>query len=317
MTFFALSALINVITSSALGIFVYIKNRKGAVNITYGLTTVCIASWSYSYFFWQISKEEAQALFWCRALMIGAIFLPIAYLHFILTILGLAKKNKKILTLDYIIGFVFFILNFTPFFVKGVSPKLFFRYWPDAGITYLPFLLLTYFNCITYAIIVMVKEYKKAIGIKRNQIKYLILGAFLGFAGGATNYPLWYNIPITPVGNILVSVSIGIMAYAIMRYRLMDISVAITRTGIFVAVYTLVLGLPFAVAFWTKSWLIVRMPTSSMSPILMPRRTCESSSSVSLELIVRATLSMPRARQTRSSSWSRFWVTRCSRARRS
>jgi signal transduction histidine kinase len=36
----------------------------------------------------------------------------------------------------------------------------------------------------------------------------------------------------------------------------MDISVALTRTSIFVAVYTLVLGLPFAVAFWMKTWLI-------------------------------------------------------------
>jgi hypothetical protein len=46
------------------------------------------------------------------------------------------------------------------------------------------------------------------------------------------------------------------MAYAIMRYRLMDISVALTRTGIFIAVYTLVLGLPFAVAGFFKSWLV-------------------------------------------------------------
>ena len=256
MTFFALSALINVVTSSTLGIFVYLKNKKGAVNITYGLTTVCIAFWSYSYFFWQISIEATKALFWCRALMIGAIFLPIAYLHFILTLLGLGKENKKVLILDYIIGFVFFILNFTPFFVTGVSPKLFFRYWPDAGITYLPFLFLTYFNCITYAIVLMVREYKKAIGIKRNQIKYLLLGAFLGFGGGATNYPLWYNIPIPPVGNILVSAGIGIMAYAIARYRLMDITLALTRTSIFIAVYTLILGLPFAVTFWFKGFFI-------------------------------------------------------------
>ena len=36
----------------------------------------------------------------------------------------------------------------------------------------------------------------------------------------------------------------------------MDIRVAITRTGVFLAVYTLVLGLPFAVAIWFKPMLI-------------------------------------------------------------
>jgi signal transduction histidine kinase len=36
----------------------------------------------------------------------------------------------------------------------------------------------------------------------------------------------------------------------------MDIRVAITRTGVFIAVYTIVLGLPFAVAIRYKEWLI-------------------------------------------------------------
>jgi signal transduction histidine kinase len=36
----------------------------------------------------------------------------------------------------------------------------------------------------------------------------------------------------------------------------MDIRVAITRTGIFVIVYSLVLGFPFAVAFWLKGWFV-------------------------------------------------------------
>ena len=256
MTFYALSALINGLASSALGLFVYFRNKRGSVNRCYGLTTVSIAVWSYCYFFWQISTQEAAALFWCRALMVGAIFIPPTYLHFVISFLGLYKEKRKIIILNYIISSVFFIFNFTPLFVKSVSPKLSFRYWPDAGIAYISFLMLVYFNCMAYAIISMFREYKKETGIKKTQIKYVLLGAFVGFGGGATNYPLWYNIPIPPLGNILVSVGIGIMAYGILRYRLMDISVAITRTGTFVAVYTLVIGLPFGVAIWLKSWLV-------------------------------------------------------------
>ncbi|MDD5431892.1 MAG: hypothetical protein PHO70_02770, partial [Candidatus Omnitrophica bacterium] len=40
------------------------------------------------------------------------------------------------------------------------------------------------------------------------------------------------------------------------RYRLMDVSIAITRAGVFIAVYTLVLGIPFAATIWLKSWLV-------------------------------------------------------------
>jgi len=254
MNFYALSALINGIATSALGIFVYAKNRKGIVNRCYGLTTIFIGIWSYSYFFWQISTQEIPALFWCRALMVGAIFIPPTYLHFVFSLLDLYREKKKVLIFYYILGFIFFILNFTPLFIKSVSPKLFFRYWPDAGIAYLPFLFLIYFNCITYAIILMFKEHRRAVGIKREQIKYVIMGAFLGFGGGATNYALWYNIPIPPVGNILVSVGIGIMAYAILKYRLMDINIALTRAGIFVIVYLFVLGIPFVLGYKYGQW---------------------------------------------------------------
>jgi signal transduction histidine kinase len=53
-----------------------------------------------------------------------------------------------------------------------------------------------------------------------------------------------------------ILVSLGIITYTIARYRLLDLSIALTRTGIFIAVYTLVLGLPFALAVWLKDWLI-------------------------------------------------------------
>ncbi|MBI5123547.1 hypothetical protein HZA75_06840, partial [Candidatus Roizmanbacteria bacterium] len=253
MGFYALSALINGLSSSALGIFVYLKNRKGTVNRTYGLTTIFIGIWSYSYFFWQIAISESSALFWCRALMAGAIFIPPAYLHFVLALLGLHKDKKKVVISSYIFGSFFFALNFTSLFVKDVSPKLFFNYWPNAGATFLPFLFL-YSICVIYAIIVMAKEQKQSSGIRRVQIRYVILGAFLGFGGGATNYPLWYDIPIPPIGNILVSVGISVMAYAIIKHRLMDIKLARQYLSMNLF-YGAVISVIFIVlAFFLRQW---------------------------------------------------------------
>jgi signal transduction histidine kinase len=255
MDFYALSALVNGISSSALGIFVYFKNRNKIVNKYYGLTTVFIGIWSYSYFFWQISPQEIQALFWCRMLMIGAIFIPPTYLHFVLSLLDLNVAKKRVLYVCYFFSLVFFILNFSTLFVKGVSRKQSFSYWPDAGIAYAPFLLL-YVLCIIYAVVIMWQAQKKSSGIKKAQIRYVILGAFLGFGGGATNYPLWFNIPILPVGNILVSFGIVVMAYGIYKYRLLDINIAITRATIFIFVYAFVLGIPFLLGYHYGLWQI-------------------------------------------------------------
>jgi len=117
MTFYALSALINGLASSALGIFVYFTHRKGVVNRYYGLVTIFIGIWSYSYFLWQISPQESDALFWSRILMVGAIFIPNTYLHFVLSFLGLHKEKKKTLVFNYILALLFFILNFTPLMI--------------------------------------------------------------------------------------------------------------------------------------------------------------------------------------------------------
>jgi signal transduction histidine kinase len=254
VNFYALSALINGLASSALGIFVYFKNKQGSVNKSYGITTVFIGIWSYSYFFWQISTQESHALFWCRALMVGAIFIPPSYLNFIVDFLGYQTKKRKAIIFGYTTASIFLILNFSSVFIKGVSPKLFFKYWPDAGGAYIFFLILVYINNITHALILLFREYKNEAAIKRAQIRYVIIGALLGFGGGATNFPLWYNIPIPPVGNILLAGGIGIMAYAVIRYRLMDINIVLTRTGIFIFVYLLVLGIPFWIGYQSHRW---------------------------------------------------------------
>jgi signal transduction histidine kinase len=59
--------------------------------------------------------------------------------------------------------------------------------------------------------------------MKKLQIKYVLLGSIVGFGGGLTNFFLWYDIEILPVGNILVAFYTVFFSYAIIKYRLMDI----------------------------------------------------------------------------------------------
>jgi len=69
----------------------------------------------------------------------------------------------------------------------------------------------------------MLNNYRKVEGIKKLQIKYVLLGSIVGFGGGLTNFFLWYDIEILPVGNIFVSFYTVFFSYAIIKYRLMDI----------------------------------------------------------------------------------------------
>ncbi|RKY29650.1 MAG: hypothetical protein DRP74_08435, partial [Candidatus Omnitrophota bacterium] len=255
MNLFAISGLINAISVFILGCIVYFKNRKREINIRYALFCYFVGFWSFCYFFWQISQDKNSALFWSRGLMAGAIFIPVCFLHFVLLLLDLYEKRKRIVKIGYLIFLFFFILNFTSWFVSDVKPKMYFRFWPEPGAVFSIFLLVWFWYCL-YPCYLLIRDYRKFTGIKRQQAKYVLIAILIGYSSGSTNYFLWYNISIPPYGNFIVPLFVGMMAYAIVRYRLMDITITITRTGVFVAVYTLVLGLPFLLAIWGGSWLI-------------------------------------------------------------
>jgi len=74
--------------------------------------------------------------------MAGAIFIPSFYIHHIFTFLNLCIQKKKALIVVYSLAVIFSIINFTPFFVKSVEQKLWFKYWPNAGLLYGPFLII-------------------------------------------------------------------------------------------------------------------------------------------------------------------------------
>jgi signal transduction histidine kinase len=241
MSFWAVSALINGITSSILGIIVYVKNRKNIINMSYGLFCLSIAIWSYAYFLWQISTDAIAALFWCKILMIGAIFIPICYLHHILALLGLYTQKRRIVIIAYIFGLISLALDFTPLFIKGVSAKMYFAFWPDAGAAFYPFLAI-WVLIVLYGIYLIIKKLRSSAGIVRNQMRYILAATIVGWTGGATNFPLWFNIEFLPTGNILVSGYIAIVAYAIVAHRLMAVNVAITRSLAYGAITAVIAG---------------------------------------------------------------------------
>lgn len=255
MSFFALSGLINGITSTVLGLFILsrIKTLKDTLRIAYALFCFSISVWSYFYFAWQIADNELRALMYCRGLMAGALFIPVFYLHYILELIGISLEKRRVIKLAYMFAVVSLAACFSPYFIPGVEEKTVFRFWPNAGILFHPFFAI-WISIVLYGVTLIVKSYKTATGFKRNQLKYLLLATAIGWGGGATNYPLWYDIPILPYGNILASIYIIITSYAIFRHQLMDIRIAVTRAGIFLFVYILVLGIPFLLGYRYGLW---------------------------------------------------------------
>jgi signal transduction histidine kinase len=230
MNLFFLFSLINGITATILGIFVYYKNRKSLINKTFFLMSLGVAIWSFSYCKWLLINEEGAALFWSRMLNFGATLIPIFYLHWVLSFLNLAKKKKKLLIAGYLITSIFLISSFTPYYITSVKPILSFPYWPQAGFLYVCFLFFGYLGLISYGIYQLFKMRKVATKEGQAQIDYIILGSLLGFGGGATNFPLMFGVSLLPpVGQPLIMLYVLILAFAITKYHLFEIRVILTE----------------------------------------------------------------------------------------
>ena len=88
------------------------------------------------------------------------------------------------------------------------------------------------------------QDYKIATPMHRNQLKYVLVGVAIGFLGGSTTFFMVFGINIYPFGTILVPAYVLAVSYSIIKYRLLDIEIVLTRAIIFIFVYSLALGIP-------------------------------------------------------------------------
>lgn len=236
MNFFIFSALLNAFVSGLLGIIVFLKNRKELINKLFLGLSISVVFWSLSYWQWMASmssNNSETALFWVRMLSIGSLFIPVFYFHWILAFLGINEKKKNFTRFLYIIIVVILFFSFSESFISGVEEKANFKFWPNPGIIYDIYLIGIYFCLIAYSLLLLWKHYKLESEIKKSSIKYIIIGSLVGFIGGATNFFLWYNIPIPPYGNILVFAYPVVLALASFRYGLFNIKVIAAELLIF------------------------------------------------------------------------------------
>jgi len=246
MNAFGISGLLTGIISSILAIFTYFKGKTHRSNRMFAIACLAVASWGFGGFFISTAKDEPTALLYWRLTHIGVILIPVFFLHFVYLFLEI--QNRLRLTLIYLIGAFFLIADLSDLlyqnniFIKEVKEIFKGLFW---DVHYSPNLywLFTFlwFGIVFYGHYELFKAYKKASGLKRNQIKYFFLATAVGFSGGSTCFLPCFGINLYPILNFTVPLYPLIVSYAIIRYRVMDIRIVIGKGAIYFLSYLTVL----------------------------------------------------------------------------
>jgi K+-sensing histidine kinase KdpD len=259
MDFRVIALLVATVAFAMLWVIVRVKGPKTATTNIYSFHIFNVLLWTLGLAMFYRSSDLKVALFWTNVLYLAGSLIAASFLHFSYVFphykVDIPFFKQVLIYIPNIILFYFFF--FTPFIVKEV---VFVN--GSKGYIYGPWHILwdlQFDSIFILAFWRFIKAYKNNIGIVKMRLRYILLGTMIAliWAGTADVIMPWFNrFELLWTGPIISLTWLMFVVYAIIKYRLMDIKVAVTRAGIFLIVYTLVLGIPFWIGYQTKSWFI-------------------------------------------------------------
>lgn len=241
------------------GLFVFTRNKTQLFNKLFLFFSFSVFTWLFFYSLAFNSKEVDSAIQFFKLGYIGVSFIPTTWFHFTLVFLYFDFKYRKLSVICcYLLSTFFLILSlFSQSFITSVHEYGWGRYPKVNPFVHIPFLIffVSLFSItITLLLLKLLNSSKKIDSVQLVRVRYVFFATIIGtFAG--IDFLANYGLNVYPIGSIFMLAFILITTFSIIKYRLLDVKIIFTRTGIFVAVYSFVLGLPFAIAFGLQDFL--------------------------------------------------------------
>ncbi|MEW6679832.1 MAG: ATP-binding protein [bacterium] len=228
-----------------LGLFVLSREGSKETNRTFCLWVICAFLWNLMDFGLFFTKNPQFALKWAQIMLIGVMFIPSTFIHFVIAFLKEpGNLRRKLIPVAYIISLIFSILCISGFLITDVSlAKV--GYFPQFTRPPFPQIFLLFFYGSTFTgVFLLARRYKRAISpMEKNQLRYFLIGLLTSIAGGIFNFLLALGQKqIFPIGNVTEGIFVTMVAIAIVRYHLMDIDLVIRPGIIYGTLTTLIIA---------------------------------------------------------------------------
>ena len=228
MNAYALSCILAGGTSFWFSFFVLFKSSNRSLAKIWFLFACSVAVYGFVTSGALLTKSSNTAfILWKIAYIVGVIWIAPFFYHFICTFLEI--KRSSLIRINYLIACVFCIIGPTRLFFTHIAWVFDSFYYTQAGPAFKAY-LLWWMLIVVYSHYLLWKAYGRVSIEKKSQILYFFLATTIGFTGGSLAYLPQLGIMVYPWGNFMVFLYPIIMSYAILKHRLMDITVVIRKT---------------------------------------------------------------------------------------
>ena len=240
------------------GLFVWSQNKKAVANFAFLLICLAINFWFYGLTFVYSCKTANHALFFYKIFtFLGVAYIPSTVYFFSVAWLKLFDRQKKWVILGLAGSFLFYALAlFTPWGFDEMKLH-YWGYFPKYGISNKIFLLF-FFPYFLAAFLNFAKNlYLETDSTRRKQVRMIYIAFIISFFSSFDFVPKFFSYSLYPIGYISVLIWIGMVAYAIVSYRALDIETVIHKTAMwFVTSFCAII--PFALVVYAGHQLIPR-----------------------------------------------------------
>jgi signal transduction histidine kinase len=248
-----------------LGLFVYFHDRKNPLNIFFGIFTLTAGVWSLGSSLENMIENETWALWTLRVCYLFAIILPPVFIQFTHIVAKVSRAGKKWVITSYCISVLMLPIVFSSLFIRRLKIIDPYNYRiTDPGPAY--YIFLCFFSiAVSRILFLMYGAAKNATGVARKQMQYIFIAHLVAVAAGFDYFASVLGlVKSPPLDDYLLLLYFVIFAYAVVKYRAMDISTVIHKTIMWFVTSSLIIFPVTAIFYFGQSW-IVRLSNLRLS----------------------------------------------------
>lgn len=183
-----------------------------------------------------------------------------AFVQFTFVLLRSHQKYQKQLFLVHLINAFY---CYSALFLFYVDWKIKYTYglWPIPSKTFHTYIIWWFAQVILCFFFIYKKGIARSSGKDKKQYQWIFWATLIAYAGGATNWLVWYDINFPPYLNSGIAIYALVLAYAVFRHQLLGIEVIVKKTIVFTGLLAFFFGIFAFVTFFANEIMSRYIPT--------------------------------------------------------